>query len=572
MTATTPLSVVRDPAAILADVRARLLARGCRLQMDKPEGLRATCPVSGHQDRRPSLLARCQPNGVQVKCFAGCLTGQIAHALDMNTRDFFGGSPSPQTRRRIVATYAYANREGTAVARKTRFDDKTFAWQHPDPHAPGGWTKGFGDTPPGLYRWPALIGASVVLVCEGEKAVDLLTALGLVATCGTAGASTWKETWSTTLIEAGCRELLILADRDAPGARHAERVAKDVRQHDASIVIKLIDLPGLPPGGDVADFLEAGHTGDELLEIVASTPPWTPGAVERRRAARHRERHRERTKASMRALRAQRRGDRDPARARTASGLDAALAAVVAVLAPDTSHSRHAIWRALKGGPHSRTRIARALEYGATTDVLIFEGGGQQGRANLYRLSLTHTATGSGKSDIDFPGFPIAATRSFEESAQQTPTFPASVALLRVAPVSSLLELQGTTASLNTQGNRIGEVSIGATGNRESEGDTKGAIVAADKADNRGSTAESDARSRDGWVGRDGVRHAPSPVRATVDAIVKDDEPAERAAVSADQQQAIATNRCCGRTPGAELRCQLCRWSPTYWRAMEAAS
>ncbi len=591
MTPTTPLSVARDPVEILADVKARLLARGCRLQVDKPSGLRAKCPVSGHQDRRPSFLARCKPNGVQLKCFAGCSTPQMAHALGMNPRDLFVGTPAPLTRRKVMKTYEYLDREGTLVARKTRFSDKTFAWQHPDPHAPGGWTKGFGDPAPGLYRGPALIGASQVFLCEGEKSVDLLVGLGLVASCGTAGAGTWKPSWSATLIDAGCRELVILADHDQPGARHAERVATCVRKHDGSIKIKILDLPGLPPGGDVADFLEAGHPSAELLAIVASTPPWAPGAGARRRAEDNLERHRERTRSSMRSLRAQRRGDSDPASARTASGLDEALAAVVAVLTPDKSNSRNAIWRALKGGPHSRTMIARALEHGATTDVLISEGGGQQGRANLYRLALTHTATGSGKSDIDFPGFPIAATRSVEESAQQTPTFPASVALLRVAPVSSSLLLQGKTsylnthsnqigkAPLNTQGNRIGEVSIGATGNRESEGDTKGAIVAADKADNRGSAtvwpdrlwAESDARLREGWVGRDSVRHASSPLRATVDAIVQDDEPDERAAVSADQQQAIATGRCCG-LDGVHLLCKLCRWSPTYWQAVKAAS
>ena len=33
--------------------------------------------------------------------------------------------------------------------------------------------------------------------------------------------------------------------------------------------------------------------------------------------------------------------------------------------------------------------------------------------------------------------------------------------------------------------------------------------------------------------------------------------------VSEDQQQAIVAGHCCGKN-GAELRCQLCRWSPTY--------
>ncbi len=526
MTPTTALSVARDPVEILADVKARLLARGCRLQVDKPSGLRAKCPVSGHQDRRPSFLARCKPNGVQLKCFAGCSTPQMAHALGMNPRDLFVGTPAPLTRRKVMATYEYLDREGTLVARKTRFSDKTFAWQHPDPHAPGGWTKGFGDPAPGLYRGPALIGASQVFLCEGEKSVDLLVGLGLVASCGTAGAGTWKPSWSATLIDAGCRELVILADHDQPGARHAERVATCVRKHDGSIKIKILDLPGLPPGGDVADFLEAGHPSAELLAIVASTPPWAPGAGARRRAEDNLERHRERTRSSMRSLRAQRRGDSDQASARTASGLEKALEAILAVLASAVAKSRHAVWLALKGGPHSRTMLARALEHGATTGVLSADGGGRQGRANVYRLPLNPHATQIGEVGLNstrntksvkrFTGSPAVSTRKtsdFDEFAQQKPTSPGNVALLRVACVSSSLVLQGKISLCTSTSNRIGEVATGATKNRESEG-----------------------------------------------------------AVSNDQQQqAIASGRCCG-LDGQKLSCKLCRWSPTYWQAAAVAA
>jgi hypothetical protein len=40
-------------------------------------------------------------------------------------------------------------------------------------------------------------------------------------------------------------------------------------------------------------------------------------------------------------------------------------------------------------------------------------------------------------------------------------------------------------------------------------------------------------------------------------------------AVPGDQQRAIDGGRCCGKQ-GAELRCKLCRYSPTYWQRHDA--
>ena len=77
----------------------------------------------------------------------------------------------------------------------------------------------------GVDNLSALMRASQVLVTEGERAVDRLSALDFAATCPPAGASKWDDQWSALLCELGCAEVVVLADADRAGQRHAERVA-----------------------------------------------------------------------------------------------------------------------------------------------------------------------------------------------------------------------------------------------------------------------------------------------------------------------------------------------------------
>ncbi|WP_428558888.1 MAG: hypothetical protein ACP59X_12865 [Solidesulfovibrio sp. DCME] len=68
----------------------------------------------------------------------------------------------------------------------------------------------------------------------------------------------------------------ILPDNDDPGRKHARDVARQL--HDLAEVVKIIELPGLPPKGDVSDWLAAGGTRESLLEMVKAAPAWEPSA------------------------------------------------------------------------------------------------------------------------------------------------------------------------------------------------------------------------------------------------------------------------------------------------------
>ena len=63
--------------------------------------------------------------------------------------------------------------------------------------------------------------ASVVYVAEGEKDVHALEAAGGVATCNPGGAGKWRPEYGEYL--AGIRHVVIVADRDQPGRKHAHR-------------------------------------------------------------------------------------------------------------------------------------------------------------------------------------------------------------------------------------------------------------------------------------------------------------------------------------------------------------
>ena len=96
-----------------------------------------------------------------------------------------------------------------------------------------------------------------VFIAEGEKCCDLLHDLGLLATCNDDGAGKWRDSYNAAL--AG-REAVILPDADEKGRAHADLVA----EHLAPVArrVKILELPGLEPKGDVYDWIM--RRGDTL--------------------------------------------------------------------------------------------------------------------------------------------------------------------------------------------------------------------------------------------------------------------------------------------------------------------
>ena len=173
----------------------------------------------------------------------------------------------------VVERVEYQNLDGTFVLTE---DGKRseFRQRRPDPKRAGSWIWNADGVRPLPYRLPELIEAvgsgHMVVVVEGEAKVDLLRSLNVPATCCAGGAKKWRSDHSKFLHEA---DVVILPDNDAAGHAHVAVVAASLQDIAASI--RVLDLPGLPPKGDIIDWAEAGGTVERLCDLIArEARPW----------------------------------------------------------------------------------------------------------------------------------------------------------------------------------------------------------------------------------------------------------------------------------------------------------
>jgi len=189
-------------------------------------------------------------------------------------------NPSPE--RRIVATYDYLDATGTLIYQACRYepgrDGRTKDFSQRVPDGTGGWRWSMDGITRVLYHLPEVLAAvaagATTYIVEGEKDADQLSLYDLVATTNVGGAGKWRSEYSATLAGA---HVVVLPDNDAPGLAHADAVAASLHGV-AAASLKVVTLPGLPPKGDVSDWLAAGHTIDEMHALVAATAPYTPPA------------------------------------------------------------------------------------------------------------------------------------------------------------------------------------------------------------------------------------------------------------------------------------------------------
>jgi hypothetical protein len=199
--------------------------------------------------------------------------------------------------RSFAATYDYYDQGGVLRFQKVRnpSGSKTrFFMRRPDGN--GRWiinTKGIDTNI--LYRLPDVNEAIAlhrsILVAEGEKDVDHLWRIGIPATCNAHGAADpsqqpkWKAAHSEQLRGA---DIVVIPDHDEPGYAHADAacrlsigIAKRVRRLDLAK-----HWPECPPGGDISDWLAAGHSREELDVLIEQTQDYSDQDQQRHIAAR----------------------------------------------------------------------------------------------------------------------------------------------------------------------------------------------------------------------------------------------------------------------------------------------
>jgi putative DNA primase/helicase len=191
-----------------------------------------------------------------------------------------------------AATYPYFRADGSLAYVKVRFvdkqNDKTFRQYAVTPSC--GWvSRNKAGVAPILYRLNMLAPASEVFITNGEKAADRGAAeFGIVTTCTPDGEGKWSAEYTQPLVGKAVR---ILVDNDAKGAKHGQVVSAALAPYVGEV--KVIQLPGLPPKGDLWDWIEAGGTRDQLKEIVDKTVAVDPRTVEVAQPVRRRERTRQ---------------------------------------------------------------------------------------------------------------------------------------------------------------------------------------------------------------------------------------------------------------------------------------
>ncbi len=182
-------------------------------------------------------------------------------------------NPEPPVSRHISATYDYADENGEVLFQVVRFEPKDFRQRRPD----GSWSvKGLRAIPYRLADLVQLEGGTVFVV-EGEKDADALWKLGIPATCNAGGAGKWSDEHSACLTGF---DVVVLPDNDEAGRRHANIVAASLRGKAASV--RLLDLPGLPPKGDVSDWLPTGSAEALYALVETKARIWTPAPPESR--------------------------------------------------------------------------------------------------------------------------------------------------------------------------------------------------------------------------------------------------------------------------------------------------
>lgn len=226
------------------------------------DGWTARCPA--HGDDRNSLSISEGEGGKELYfCHAGCSFESIRAAAGIEQNG----------KRQIIATYDYKDEQCHLLYQAVRYEPKGFIQRVPDGTD---WIYKLNGVRRILYRLPELLTSDkTVFINEGEKDCDRLAALGIVATTNAGGAGKWRDEYREPLRG---RHVVIIPDNDEPGHKHARQVASSL--HGIAASVRILELPGLPPKGDVSDWLDAGGTIDELRALAESAPEFSPGKQE----------------------------------------------------------------------------------------------------------------------------------------------------------------------------------------------------------------------------------------------------------------------------------------------------
>lgn len=260
----------------MAEVSSYCAARIPKLKKERSGERRGPCPIHRGEDDNFAI----KPETGEWFCHSVCGRGGSLIDLEMElsgadfktakaeifrlvgraeTRNVNGDRRS--TRFRIATTYDYHDEDGQLLYQAVRMDPKTFRQRRPN--GKGGWIPNLKGVRLVLYRLRELLKreTETIFICEGEKDVESVEGLGLLATCNPMGAGKWRAEYSEAIRG---RAAVILPDNDQPGRAHAAVVAADLLRVGCEVRIVQV-----PKGRDVSDWLGTCGTLEELQTLAS---------------------------------------------------------------------------------------------------------------------------------------------------------------------------------------------------------------------------------------------------------------------------------------------------------------
>lgn len=163
-----------------------------------------------------------------------------------------------------TSVYPYYGPDGTFRYEVLRYEPKTFRQRRPDGNGGTVWNLDGVERVP--YRLPVLIASepeALIWIVEGEKCADRLASMDQIATTVAGG---WSGEKTCLSVPFAGHHVAIIPDNDQQGETGAIRTYNVVGPVAASV--QIVRLPGVEPKGDVSDWLDAGHSVDDLKDLL----------------------------------------------------------------------------------------------------------------------------------------------------------------------------------------------------------------------------------------------------------------------------------------------------------------
>jgi Protein of unknown function (DUF3987) len=263
---------------------------------------RAKCPAHDGTSDDSLSVTEGEEGRVLLTCHSGCEWIEVAAALGLEPADLFEGRenggrhraaweavrlrstvtatsppPAPKTKEKTVTTDDLPDGtyyEFTSPSGKTLYIQRHRGAYY-RPVGEDLWVSNLDGREMILYRLDELIegvrAGKTVYHFEGCKDVETGREKLEVVSTTSGGTTSWKRSFREHYIGA---DVVIVGDNDAKGRAYVQEVAEDLPPVVSSV--KVVELPDLPEGGDLTDWLEAGHTKEEFFEVVAAVETFDP--------------------------------------------------------------------------------------------------------------------------------------------------------------------------------------------------------------------------------------------------------------------------------------------------------